>query len=89
MRSAKAVISEKFARLGSPTATMTYSTAPSQRGPSHTLTSLKRWSVATRELPGERAGHTSEDCVFCGHEANGCLWLSGITDQDYPCLRLR
>ncbi|KAJ5886607.1 uncharacterized protein N7473_009281 [Penicillium subrubescens] len=51
MRSAKAVISEKFARLGSPTATMTYSTAPSQRGPSHTLTSLKRWSVATRELP--------------------------------------
>jgi hypothetical protein len=86
MRSAKAVISEKFARLGSPTATMAYTTAPSQRGPSHTLTSLKRWSVATRELPGERAGCTSEDSVFCKHEANGCVWFSGFTNQDNPRL---
>lgn len=62
MRSAKAVISENLARLGSPTLKMSYNTMTSERGPSHTLTSLKRWSVATRDLPGERAGRTSEGC---------------------------
>jgi hypothetical protein len=60
MRSAKAVISEKLVRLGTSTAAMSYGTATSQRGPSHTLTSLKRWSVATKDLPGERAGCASE-----------------------------
>lgn len=59
MRSAKQVISEKFARLGPSASTMSYGTATSQRSPSHTLTSLKRWSVATKELPGERAGCAS------------------------------
>jgi hypothetical protein len=59
MRSAKQVISEKFARLGPSASTMSYGTATSPRGPSHTLTSLKRWSVATKELPGERVGCAS------------------------------
>lgn len=60
MRSAKAVISEKFARLGSSTSVMSYSATNPQRSPSHTLTSLKRWSVATKELPGERAVWTHQ-----------------------------
>lgn len=47
MRSAKAVVSEKLARIV-PAATM--STA--QRKPAYTTTSLKRWSVATKALPG-------------------------------------
>lgn len=47
MRSAKAVVSEKLARIG-PSATM--STA--QRQPAYTTTSLKRWSVANKTLPG-------------------------------------
>ncbi|KAJ5396731.1 hypothetical protein N7509_004844 [Penicillium cosmopolitanum] len=46
MRSAKAVVSEKLARIV-PAATM--STA--QRQPAYTTTSLKRWSVATKALP--------------------------------------
>lgn len=68
MRSAKQVISEKFARLGPSASTMSYGTATSQRGPSHTLTSLKRWSVATKELPGERASGIMK--LFCENGAN-------------------
>ncbi|KAJ5153122.1 uncharacterized protein N7482_009600 [Penicillium canariense] len=51
MHSAKAVIAEKLARLGPSSSNIFYSTMPPQRPPSHTLTSLKRWSVANRELP--------------------------------------
>ncbi|KAJ5623229.1 hypothetical protein N7490_011834 [Penicillium lividum] len=50
MRSAKAVVSENFARYGKAGASMSHgsSGSPSQQ---HTLTSLKRWSVANTELP--------------------------------------
>ncbi|KAJ5692470.1 hypothetical protein N7462_001893 [Penicillium macrosclerotiorum] len=52
MRSAKAVISEKLARR-SPTA---FKMSPgtmiaNNRSPLHTLTSLKRWSIANKDLP--------------------------------------
>lgn len=46
MRSAKAVVSERLARLGNTTSSMSTS-APR----SHTVTSLKRWSVLNKELP--------------------------------------
>jgi hypothetical protein len=47
MRSAKAVVSEKLARLGSPN--MSYGAGGIRP---HTITSLRRWSVVNKELPG-------------------------------------
>ncbi|KAJ5711728.1 hypothetical protein N7488_005884 [Penicillium malachiteum] len=48
MRSAKAVVSEKLTRNGKLAQKMSYATSA---GAQHTLTGLKRWSVASRELP--------------------------------------
>ncbi|KAJ5918094.1 hypothetical protein N7454_010469 [Penicillium verhagenii] len=47
MRSAKAVVSENLARYGKTGPNMSYGGSQS----AHTLTSLKRWSVANAELP--------------------------------------
>lgn len=47
MRSAKTVVSEKLARIGT-AATM----STTQRQPPYTVTALKRWSVGAKTLPG-------------------------------------
>jgi hypothetical protein len=55
MRSAKAVISEKLARLGSGS-NMSYNTGSGMHAsnrPPRTITSLRRWSIINKELPGE------------------------------------
>ena len=52
MRSAKAVVSEKLARLGA--SSMSYhGGAHVANRPPHTITSLRRWSIVNKELPGE------------------------------------
>lgn len=52
MRSAKGVVSEKLARLGHPVSSMSHTTVATHRPPPRTVTSLKRWSVLNKELPG-------------------------------------
>ena len=55
MRSAKAVVSEKIARLGAPNMShMSHSTTSGMHVSNrpHTITSLRRWSVVNKELPG-------------------------------------
>lgn len=54
MRSAKAVVSENLARYGKAGPNMSYNTMSGSQSHQHTLTSLKRWSVANTELPGAR-----------------------------------
>ncbi|KAJ5115868.1 hypothetical protein N7456_000216 [Penicillium angulare] len=80
MRSAKAVVSENFARYGRGGASMPYTTAtaPSQSR-QHTLTSLKRWSVANKELPAVsqiRAVHVYDfdNTLFLSPLPNPQLW---------------
>jgi hypothetical protein len=53
MRSAKAVVSEKLARLGAPN--MSHSTTSGMHASNrpHTITSLRRWSIVNKELPGK------------------------------------
>jgi hypothetical protein len=54
MRSAKAVVSEKLARLGA--SNMSYNTGSGMHAssrPPRTITSLRRWSIINKELPGE------------------------------------
>ncbi|KAJ5377584.1 uncharacterized protein N7496_004993 [Penicillium cataractarum] len=60
---------------------MSYGTATSQRGPSHTLTSLKRWSVATRELPeliGVRDLAVSQIKAIHVYDFDNTLFLSPL-----------
>lgn len=52
MRSAKAVVSEKLARLGASSMSYTSGAHVANRPP-HTITSLRRWSIVNKELPGE------------------------------------
>ncbi|KAJ6040569.1 hypothetical protein N7444_009474 [Penicillium canescens] len=54
MRSAKAVVSEKLARLGAPN--MSHSTTSGMHASNrpHTITSLRRWSIVNKELPAMR-----------------------------------
>lgn len=74
MRSAKAVVSEKLARLGSPN--MSYSAGGIRP---HTITSLRRWSVVNKELPAVssiRAIHVYDfdNTLFLSPLPNPQLW---------------
>lgn len=51
MRSAKAVVSEKLARLGAPNMSYHTGAAHVANRPPHTITSLRRWSIVNKELP--------------------------------------
>ncbi|KAJ5766945.1 uncharacterized protein N7511_004561 [Penicillium nucicola] len=53
MRSAKAVVSEKLARLGASTMAHSTSGIHANNRP-HTITSLRRWSIVNKELPAMR-----------------------------------
>ncbi|KAJ5555193.1 hypothetical protein N7461_003663 [Penicillium sp. DV-2018c] len=81
MRSAKAVVSENLARFGSSASNMSYSTGGfhATHRPPHTITSLRRWSVANKELPAVsqiRAIHVYDfdNTLFLSPLPNPQLW---------------
>lgn len=85
MRSAKAVVSENLARLG--TSTMSYHTGAAHvaNRPPHTITSLRRWSIVNKELPRKsRLGlRTHKDSLSDNSNAS-----SRLPDPCDPRLRL-
>jgi hypothetical protein len=55
MRSAKAVVSEKLARLGASNMSSSNTSGMHASNRPHTITSLRRWSIVNKELPGKLA----------------------------------
>ncbi|KAJ5922264.1 hypothetical protein N7516_009967 [Penicillium verrucosum] len=77
MRSAKVVVSEKLARIGS--TNMSYSTGSGIQRPPYTITSLRRWSIVNKELPAVsqiRAIHVYDfdNTLFLSPLPNPQLW---------------
>lgn len=78
MRSAKSVVSEKLARIGTAAKMST-----TQRQPPYTVTALKRWSVGTNTPPGRL-----RILVYSETELRLIL-LDGrscVSNSIYPCL---